>query len=226
MNKHPSSLKKRARQLRISGVSVKRIARIVGISSSTASLWLRDIPMSRQRQLSVKKNATKRLKQATQIKIANTYVQAEKLRDEAFKIWIDKRTDPLFILGIGLYWGEGFKRGGRFGIVNSDGILIRVWMRWCQKFVPTLPLRADIYGYGNEEKSVRYWKKITGLERIKYYTKSKIPGKRPKHLLPYGTIRIIGGIGNSQIHIKMCEWIRLAGQEVKYSGAHGCDARL
>src|SRR5262249_53135007 len=59
-------------------------------------------------------------------------------RAEAASLWEQWKADPLFVLGVALYWGEGTKsrRDPRFALTNSDADLLSVWMRWCRRFLP------------------------------------------------------------------------------------------
>lgn len=43
-----------------------------------------------------------------------------KWKFEANDIYLKNKNNPLFMLGIGLYWGEGAKTRNLFSISNSD----------------------------------------------------------------------------------------------------------
>jgi hypothetical protein len=76
----------------------------------------------------------------------NRLNRREGWKAEAKKLWDKWRTDPLFLLGIGMYWGEGAKspRAAQLRISNSDVNLLRAWLAWCQRFLPGVPLYNGI----------------------------------------------------------------------------------
>jgi hypothetical protein len=73
---------------------------------------------------------------------ANRARQKDQWRAEARAAWPHLRRDPLFTLGLGLYWGEGTKsrRSPRLALTNSDPGLLRAWLAWCRRFMPGIPL--------------------------------------------------------------------------------------
>jgi hypothetical protein len=61
---------------------------------------------------------------------------------EARAVWEERREAPFFILGVALYWGEGRKCSTvpRLELTNSDVSMLRVWLRWCRRFMPRVLL--------------------------------------------------------------------------------------
>jgi hypothetical protein len=84
---------------------------------------------------------------------------------EADQIYIENKSDPLFMLWLSLYCGEGDKTRG-LSISNSDpGILLK-WINWHKKYtrsniVPTIFGHEDV----NFEESKQYWSNILKLEK-------------------------------------------------------------
>ncbi len=54
----------------------------------------------------------------------------EKLRKEGIEEVGSLSKRELFVLGISLYWAEGFKKDNLVGFANSDPAMIRFFMRW------------------------------------------------------------------------------------------------
>jgi hypothetical protein len=69
---------------------------------------------------------------------------------EAVPLWEQWRQDPLFLFGVALYWGEGATvsrdrqcPSRQLSQSNSDPALLRVWLRWCGRFLPGVPLHCE-----------------------------------------------------------------------------------
>jgi hypothetical protein len=73
---------------------------------------------------------------------ANRKQRRERWRSEAVSLWRKWRRGPLFVLGVGLYWGEGEKAASnkRLALSNADPNLLRTWLRWCARFLPGVRL--------------------------------------------------------------------------------------
>src|SRR5947209_11459933 len=124
---YPSSVREGARALRADGESIKRIASALGISQGTASLWCRDVSLTDEQRA-----ALDRRQQHSAVDAASVAAdqRRRKWADETELLWTRHRSDPFFLLGIGIYWGEGRKRlvrgrTGRLCLSNSDPSMMR-----------------------------------------------------------------------------------------------------
>lgn len=125
-------LRHRAEALRKKGTSVRNVAKLLGISRSTASIWCRDIVLSEKQIAKLESNkmrgsykgrllgglTNKRKREAS-------LVQSE---EEARKTISKISKRDIFMLSVGLYWAEGHKTGRTFGLVNSDPDILKIWM--------------------------------------------------------------------------------------------------
>jgi len=112
---------------------------------------------------------------------------------------INKRD--LEMLGIGLYWGEGYKRGSsELGFTNSDPNMITVYMEWLriifQVEKENMTLRVSINSsHKDRVKTVlNFWSEHTRIP-IEQFTKtslikSKIKKTYPNRDTHFGTLRI------------------------------------
>ncbi len=63
---------------------------------------------------------------------------------EAFAKIKELSTSELFLVGLGLYWGEGVKSGsGSLAISNSDPRVIQLMIRWF----------TECFGIGNDQSN-------------------------------------------------------------------------
>lgn len=210
------AFRKRARDLRRSGMPVKEVARTLDISSCTASLWLRGtrLPHSIRSRITDK---ARELGAETLLRLANE--RHSLWRKDAESSWNVLKKNPLFLLGVGLYWGEGAKLGRRLSISNSDPFVHRTWLWWCRAFIPHVGLRGRVALHPglNAKKSVGYWKRVLSfpgpiLHHVALSRASR--GKRPKRILRNGTFVIRASKGSAEWHTKMMRWIQLAGKEI------------
>jgi hypothetical protein len=135
---------------------------------------------------------------------------------EAIHLWEQWRHDPLFLLGVGLYWGEGNKvqkpSGSKMGLSNSDPGLLRVWLRWCRRWLPNVPLRYDlsIHEGCDVEAARHFWKRELGVAVNSVSVAVSRASKHKRNTLPNGTLQVRVGRGSVEWLTKMLTWLELA----------------
>lgn len=129
-----SELKLEARDLRKGGLGVKTIAHKLKVSSSTVSLWCRDIKLSPEQIAVLEMNQKdpfygRRL--AYSLKQQNVRLEKEKIikADALKEIGFLSQRD-LLIAGVSLYWAEGFKKDNMVGFANTDPEMIKFIINW------------------------------------------------------------------------------------------------
>ncbi|MBW3568685.1 hypothetical protein KY385_00970 [Candidatus Parcubacteria bacterium] len=104
----------------------------------------------------------------------------------------------LWMLGLGLYIGEGSKTTEGIRISNSDPVVIAIAVRWlkeiCDLTNDNLTVRLHIYPDNNELEAKKYWRTITELP-IKNFRKTMVDKRINKNRnnrskLPHGTAHI------------------------------------
>jgi len=129
-----SKEKLKARQLRRKGKSVKKIAKFLNVSSSSVSLWVRDIKLTpiqieslRKRQIDpfYGKKLDYYLKKKKEFEERVTNIKKQGVRE------IGKLTKrEILLIGIALYWGEGFKKDHLIGLSSSDINIAKFFIYW------------------------------------------------------------------------------------------------
>jgi len=123
-----------ARKLRNEGKSIGNIAKIVGVSKSTVSLWCNDIFLSELQKNNLNQISLQVIKRGSVI--ANENKKRERLKRVNFYrfIGIEKINKlskrELFLIGAALYWAEGGKNQRRAVFINSDSKMILLWIKW------------------------------------------------------------------------------------------------
>ena len=128
----------KAESLRRQGKSIKEIARLVDVSQGTVSRWCSSIELSPEQRRGLEK---KRREAGAKALAPWIRRNRELKQDDIRKQNNQGRSDlgrmtkqDLFILGLGLYWGEGYKRGSQeWGFTNSDPEMMRVILVWLFK---------------------------------------------------------------------------------------------
>lgn len=168
-----SLLRLKARELRKRGVSVKKIAKHLGIARSSASVWVRDIVLSVKQLEELRKS---KLTGGERGRLKSALLQKERWKKnmEAFKSFgistIGTLTErELLIAGLALYWGEGSKKDRNVHLCNSDPEMIQFMLVWLQKcFGVTIQDIKCCVGINEihrkrEDVVKEYWSKITGI---------------------------------------------------------------
>lgn len=120
--------KQQARKLRQQGKSIKVIAKIIGVSTSTVSRWVNDIELSHEQKNSLaqsqkqwasqNKGAQKNRKNAENLRLTYQNEGRRKAREMNY----------LHMQGCMLYWAEGSKDKNRLEFVNSDKNMMKLFI--------------------------------------------------------------------------------------------------
>ncbi len=193
-----------AQILRKNGDSISSIAKKLGVSKSTVSFWCKEISLTPRQITKIAKtskhHATEALLKA-----------AEKLRDDR-KIRVNQANlagrkivgklsnRDVLMVGLGLYWGEGYKKGSQeLGFTNSDPSMILFYLKWLKTSFSIdrerLILRVSInYNHINREKVViKYWSTLLGIPESQFTKTSfiKTKAKKQKYATEhFGTLRV------------------------------------
>lgn len=214
----PLSIKERAINYRKQGYSYSMISNKLGLAKSTLSDWLREIPYTPNKEaerrigLGRAKSAQYRHNQ----KVKNIKEIKEIAKKEIGKL--TKRE--LWLLGIGLYLGEGSKLYENIRIINSDPGIIKIAVKWfldiCKLKSENFSPSVHIYPDNDVEETIKYWVKVTGIPK-EQFRKTQIDRRddksgKKKRKLPYGTLHLqIKACGRKEfgrsLHRRIMGWI-------------------
>ena len=209
--RYDKKLRLRARSLRQNGKAIKVIARELGISVGTSHLWTHDVLLNSSQIEKLGKAGSHNL-------ILGRAVQRERKR-QRIKVWTEEadkqfeqyKVESFFMLGLGLYWGEGEKTSKRLVISSVTFQILQIWMAWCRRYVPSLLLTGSFRIHiGNDvNKAHRFWRKKLGISMSAYRSWPKKNNKRIKW--PFGVGRVSAtGKGSTEWSYKVLRWIELA----------------
>jgi hypothetical protein len=106
------------------------------------------------------------------------------------------REGILFGLGLGIYWGEGLKRGkGGVRITNTDAKMVRKFVDFLEKFCGVdknkLRFSLQIFKDNIPQKAISYWIRELDIRKEQFYKTiiSEVRGKGTyKYKSEYGVI--------------------------------------
>lgn len=193
-----------AQKLRKQGQSIKDIAKKLGVSKSSASVWCQDIQLTKKQIARLDKKQKMgayrgRLKGA-QIQRKRYLKKVEKLEKEGIREVGRLSERDLFIAGIGLYWGEGNRKWNISGLGNSDPEMIKFMISWFKNILDIDENRLSLHVginqiHKNRVKDVeKYWSRVTGIPKSQFTKTSlqKVENKKvyENHNEHYGTLYI------------------------------------
>ncbi len=194
------------------------ISEKLSIGKSTLSCWFKEMPFTPNELVvdRIKKGPFKS-GQIRHNKRVKDIAKIKKLAKEEIGA-ITKRD--LWMIGVGLYIGEGSKSFETAQICNSDPGIVILAIKWfkniCGLNNDHITITMNLYPDNDERECFNYWNKITGLP-AKQFRKTQIDRRTNKssykrRKLPHGTVRLsVISNGNSDLgvnlHRRIMGWI-------------------
>jgi hypothetical protein len=185
-------------QLRAEGCSIKEIARSLRVSTSSVSIWVRNIRVSEEHLNGLIQRVRQNGADVGRARAAGYRALDQKEQEEGYH---RAASDSGFWLICGMYWGEGSKKNHLFQISNSDPRFLAVICSWLNA-VGVKPSAATFrvqYYTANglsEQEIVEHW--VTEIPYLKECVLWKCRGviaKKPSQIkligkCPYGTCAV------------------------------------
>ncbi len=169
-------LREQAIKLRIEGHTYGQIRRTLGVSKSTLSGWLKNLPLSSEQTILLTKNKSLAKDLAIEkYRITRTNQRLERIKkvliqQEKALLPLSKRE--LFFAGLFLYWGEGAKLRGRVSISNTDPKIIKFALFWMTEIlnIPSdkILVRLHLYKDMNGEEVISFWSACLNLPKEQF----------------------------------------------------------
>ena len=152
----------RARELRAQSWTLQDIATELGVSKSSASLWVRDVEFvpnpRRTRHIGPRKPSSLHVRKLAEI---------ERCRQEGIERIGELSEREFFVLGLALYAGEGSKTSDKIYFANSDPRLILLFVTWLRRFFPVDESRLRVKLYLHEgldlDAAKEFWSMLTEI---------------------------------------------------------------
>ena len=197
-------LREKVIKLRLQGYTYGQIKRTLGVSKSTLSDWLRNLPLNKEQMESLSKNK-ERAKELGREKFREIFRnkrlnRLKQFLDEQSKKLLPLSDKELFLAGVFLYWGEGAKGHGLISISNTDPRVVRFAQYWMTKSlsIPKNMIKVNLHLYKDMdiEQTIHFWSNILDIPknqfRKPYIKKTSREGLTYKSF-GHGTCRLYAG---------------------------------
>ena len=184
-------------KLRKEGMSYSQIKETIGISKSTLSGWLADMPLSKTRLDELQRNELVIEKiRAAKLKTRNARLTG--VKSEVLKLLTPMSKREFLIAGFFLYWAEGGKTTSYTATLsNTDPRMIRAFIKWLKVLnvqIDKMYIRLHLYVDMDEVKEIDYWSKELKISK-KHFRKSYIKKSKLSELTyisrGHGTCNVI-----------------------------------
>lgn len=192
--------REKAIELRMQGMSLTEITRIIPSPRNTIYCWIKNVPLTEEQKHMIG-NKTAEASRANQ-KLASQKM-CEKyavMRNDKFQEGVDfinqfKVIPSDICAAVSLYWAEG-KKTNAFCMVNSDSQVILIFKKFIENHmkVPKEKIKVHLNFYDNVhtvEQVETYWQNLLNLDASHFY-KSQVNNKPQEKAgtkigkLPYG----------------------------------------
>ena len=180
-------LKNEAIRLRKEGWSYAVISKQIQIPKGTLSNWLRNIPYAPNEEVTaaIKAGPLKSALSRNKSKL-NSIASAKGLAKE--EVGSITQRD-LFLLGLGIYMGEGHKALETVRISNANPDIIKLAVLWlkgiCGLGTENLTLAIHLYPDSDQQKALSYWSELTGIP-LSQFGKTQLDARSGKSPLKHG----------------------------------------
>jgi|SRR3989344_8988530 len=216
----------KATKLRRLGKSYLQISQKLGVPKSTLSFWFSKNKWSQQlsRKLILKKREedTNRLIKINKKRHILTLIRYDRFRTEATKSFPALSKNPLFLIGLSLYWGEGEKRdSGRVSVINTDVSLMKTVVNFYRKILKVSEdkLRVGLFIYADidQDKAINFWARNLKISKKQFIKVQILPSraKITKRKVKYGVCSVY--LASTELNIKMRHWIYLLSGKIGIS---------
>jgi len=170
--------KEAAKRMRINGISLGDISKKLNITKSTLSFWFKDIVLTESAILKIKtKGQTQSVRGLLRYSESKRKERMERnvlQRLEGAGILGTLSDRDILMIGLGLYWGEGYKyENGELGFTNSNPHMMLFYFKWLRQWKvgkDSLIFRLTLNEFfRKEEKNIKdFWVKFLGIKKDQF----------------------------------------------------------
>ncbi len=155
----------RARELRAEAWTLQEIATELGVAKGTVSVWVRDVDFEPKPRRKARKRGPNKLQRAKAAEIERCGIEGLER--------IGRLSEREFLMaGLGLYAGDGTKKGNSVHFANSNPELVRFFCAWFRRFfdVDEGRLRINLYLHADLDLTAaeKYWAEATDIPRAQF----------------------------------------------------------
>lgn len=155
------------------GKSYGEIGKIVKVSKSSLSLWLRDIPLTKKQILGLKEKkqrAVERYRESMRLKRESRLRKCYAFQKNR---WVPLSKREIYIAGLFMYWGEGNKASSNaLSVANTDPAVISFTIYWIKKCLKVsedqIYLKLHLYADMDIDSETEYWSNILSIGKDRF----------------------------------------------------------
>ena len=197
--------------LRLQGKTYSEILRKVKVSKSSLNLWLRDIDLTKNQEERILEKSDKARYLVGKMKTKQRIAITKEIINKAKAEFSSLIKNPLFLIGLSLYWAEGDKhRAERVKFTNSDPHTVAVMMRWfrevCLVKEEKFRVALHIHNLMMNSDVKKFWHELTKIplnQFNKLYIKQTTLRQR-RNVLYNGTCGIV--VGDRALFRRILGW--------------------
>lgn len=175
--------KEKALLLRKSGFSLSEISKTLHVSKSSASIWVKDVLLSKQAKQKIERNradARERAATTHRKRVDKKLADAELYGKEVVKR-ASMNADTARLLCAIMYWCEGTKirRSEILGFTNSDPLVIASFLKLLRMGFEIderkLRMALHVHDYHDADTQLRFWSKVTTIPLSQFHRPYRKP---------------------------------------------------
>jgi hypothetical protein len=155
----------RARAMRAEGMTLVDIAAALGVSKSSVSVWVRDVPFTPSPRRTGPKRRTH---PAAVAKLA----EIEELDADGRAMIGTLERRAFLAAGVALYAGEGSKGDGKVLFANTDARMVAFFCAWLRRFfeIDESRMRARVYLHEglDLDAAEEFWSRVSAVPRSQF----------------------------------------------------------
>lgn len=191
--------KQKAITLRKKGYSYSQIKEKLGISKSTLSGWLYNMPLSEKRIKELRDFSPQRIERYRNTMKLKKEVRLNDAYQKVSKDIGQFSKREIFLLGLFLYWGEGTKTANSSTqLTNTNPAMIKFFIKWLELLgvdKKDLKVKLHLYSDMNVRESIAFWSKSLKIQTSQfkkpYIKKTKLKSITYKNGFGKGTCCVI-----------------------------------
>ncbi len=164
--------------MRKQGRTYSEIKKVIGpLAKSTLSNWLKPIELTPSQKDRIQNKMTDR---GTIERQKGGWRNHQKRQERIAKIQLEAQKEfpsfsknPLFMTGLALYLAEGSKKSERFEFMNSDPFLVKIMMKWLNKFhgISNAEVDARLYAHRlyARKKYEKFWSNFLNINLSQFH---------------------------------------------------------
>ncbi len=165
--------RQKALELRKQQMSYSQIKKILKVSKSTLSDWLRDYPLSKERIAELRDKNEVRIEKFRETWRKKRQVRLDQFYEQAKKEFLPLNKKEMIIAGLFLYWGEGSKSTyDKVCLSNSDPKVIKFTLHWLIKTLgipkTKISVYLQIYSDMDIKESIDYWSRELSIDKNQF----------------------------------------------------------